>query len=260
MGRKSKYIVKLKPFCYYCDKEFNNEFILHQHQKTKHFKCEVCKSRFSTAIAIEKHRIQMHKEKLSKVPYAKSGRDTFDLSIYGMDGMPMELINLKLSEKVEKKKKRLLRDKKLNPEEFRLNESILIEKNNKNSRKNRENEKRGFNNNKETAPPEYTFHKNEFTQFYRNPDSLNITRNNIQNTQINQPMPPMGFNPNFPPPQFNIPQNINLNGLPPHIPPQFQPHNQHQQGLPHSQFSIYPPSNQLNINNFHGGFIHPPQN
>ena len=29
MGRKKRDLSYLKPFCYYCDKEFNNEIVLH---------------------------------------------------------------------------------------------------------------------------------------------------------------------------------------------------------------------------------------
>ena len=93
MGRKQRHLVTLKPFCYYCDKEFNNEIILHQHQKARHFNCVSCRKRFSTAPALGTHIIQVHKDKIQRVPNAKAGRDTFDISIYGMDGVPIELIN-----------------------------------------------------------------------------------------------------------------------------------------------------------------------
>jgi hypothetical protein len=31
--------VELKPFCYYCDREFDSAKTLIQHQRTKHFCC-----------------------------------------------------------------------------------------------------------------------------------------------------------------------------------------------------------------------------
>ena len=62
MGRKKRLVVALKPFCYYCDKEFNNEIILHQHQKARHFNCRQCRKRFSTAPALDTHMLQVHKE------------------------------------------------------------------------------------------------------------------------------------------------------------------------------------------------------
>ena len=113
MGRKKGHIVTLKPFCYYCDKEFNNELILHQHQKARHFNCVKCRKRFSTAPALDTHEIQVHRSSLKRVPNAKAGRDSFDLSIYGMDGVPIELINYKLAEKVEQKKRKLIKENKM---------------------------------------------------------------------------------------------------------------------------------------------------
>ena len=113
MGRKKGHIVTLKPFCYYCDKEFNNELILHQHQKARHFNCAKCKKRFSTAPALDTHELQVHRSSLKRVPNAKAGRDSFDISIYGMDGVPIELINYKLAEKVEQKKRKLIKEHKI---------------------------------------------------------------------------------------------------------------------------------------------------
>ena len=113
MGRKKGHIVTLKPFCYYCDKEFNNELILHQHQKARHFNCVKCRKRFSTAPALDTHEIQVHRSSLKRVPNAKAGRDSFDISIYGMDGVPIELINYKLAEKVEQKKRKLIKEHKM---------------------------------------------------------------------------------------------------------------------------------------------------
>ena len=113
MGRKKSHIVTLKPFCYYCDKEFNNELILHQHQKARHFNCVKCRKRFSTAPALDTHEIQVHRASLKRVPNAKTGRDSFDISIYGMDGVPIELINYKLAEKVEQKKRKLIKEHKM---------------------------------------------------------------------------------------------------------------------------------------------------
>ena len=74
MGRKKGHIVTLKPFCYYCDKEFNNELILHQHQKARHFNCVKCRKRFSTAPALDTHQIQVHRQNLKRVPNAKAGK------------------------------------------------------------------------------------------------------------------------------------------------------------------------------------------
>jgi hypothetical protein len=159
MGRKKRTVVVLKPFCFYCDKEFNNEIILHQHQKARHFNCRICKKRFSTGPALDTHMLQVHKEKLSRVPNAKTGRDGFDISIYGMDGVPIELLNFKLAEKVASKRRKLIRENKIVAEE----EDIKEEKRRK---------KRGY---KEKEIDMSMINKN--AGFYHNPDSINLTLN-----------------------------------------------------------------------------------
>ena len=66
MGRKKRELSYLKPFCYYCDKVCNDEIVLHQHQKAKHFSCQTCKKKFSTASSMGSHMSQVHKENLEK--------------------------------------------------------------------------------------------------------------------------------------------------------------------------------------------------
>jgi len=43
------------------------------------------------------HMFQVHKETVESVPGAKSGRDSFDIEIFGMDGVPVEIIAEKRS-------------------------------------------------------------------------------------------------------------------------------------------------------------------
>lgn len=49
MGKKKKATVK--PFCYYCDRIFDDEAQLVQHQRSKHFKCPECPKKLNTAQA-----------------------------------------------------------------------------------------------------------------------------------------------------------------------------------------------------------------
>jgi hypothetical protein len=180
MGRKKRTVVALKPFCYYCDKEFNNEIILHQHQKARHFNCRLCRKRFSTGPALDTHVFQVHKERLHRVPNAKAGRDTFDISIYGMDGVPLELINLKLVEKVASKKRKLIRENKLIADE----EDLKEEKNQKGKKKK---DKRGKFTDKSEIDMKSILGKG--TGFYHNPDSINLTLNSNQmSSMYNQGM------------------------------------------------------------------------
>ena len=175
MGRKKGHIVTLKPFCYYCDKEFNNELILHQHQKARHSNCVKCRKRFSTAPALDTHELQVHRTSLKRVPNAKAGRDTFDISIYGMDGVPMELINYKLAEKVEQKKRKLIKEHKIVG-----NEEDKKEKNYFDMKEQKERDIRNL------------LLKTSIeggSGFYHNPDSINLTlkQNQMKSMYINRP-------------------------------------------------------------------------
>jgi len=38
-----------RPWCYYCERDFDNLKVLLDHQKAKHFKCETCGRRLNTA-------------------------------------------------------------------------------------------------------------------------------------------------------------------------------------------------------------------
>ena len=176
MGRKKGHIVTLKPFCYYCDKEFNNELILHQHQKARHFNCVKCRKRFSTAPALDTHEIQVHRASLKRVPNAKAGRDSFDISIYGMDGVPIELINYKLAEKVEQKKRKLIKEHKMvgNEEDNKPEENYFDLKEQK--------EKDIRDLLKKTSIE-------GGRGFYHNPDSINLTlkQNQMKSMYINRP-------------------------------------------------------------------------
>ncbi|DAZ95114.1 TPA: hypothetical protein N0F65_009745 [Lagenidium giganteum] len=77
-------------FCYYCDRVFDDEKVLIQHQKARHFKCHVCHKKLSTAGGMVVHIMQVHKETLTAVPNAKEGRESVDIEIYGMEGVPGE--------------------------------------------------------------------------------------------------------------------------------------------------------------------------
>jgi hypothetical protein len=92
MGRKSKKKEKFIPFCYYCDREFIDESQLILHQKLKHFKCESCGKKMTTSDALRVHMAQVHKETLRAVPNAIEGRRSIDMVVFGMEGVPAELV------------------------------------------------------------------------------------------------------------------------------------------------------------------------
>ena len=66
MGRKKREVLVMRPFCYYCEKEFEEETILLSHQKIRHFGCTLCKRTFSTANSMAAHMLQVHKETLTR--------------------------------------------------------------------------------------------------------------------------------------------------------------------------------------------------
>lgn len=93
MARKRKKSISgPKPFCYYCGRGFPDEKVLIQHQRARHFKCQKCYKKMSTAHALMNHMYQVHKETMKKVQNAKEGRDSIELAIYGMNGVPQEVI------------------------------------------------------------------------------------------------------------------------------------------------------------------------
>jgi hypothetical protein len=49
-------------FLRYCDREFEDEKVLINHQKAKHFKCDFCNKKLSTAGGMVIHLENVHKE------------------------------------------------------------------------------------------------------------------------------------------------------------------------------------------------------
>ncbi|PPQ87411.1 hypothetical protein CVT25_008107 [Psilocybe cyanescens] len=87
--KKNKQIIR--PWCWYCEREFEDEKVLMQHQKAKHFKCNMCPRRLNTAGGLAVHIQQVHKlepENLPRIENALPGRDGYDVEIFGMEGIP----------------------------------------------------------------------------------------------------------------------------------------------------------------------------
>lgn len=102
MGRKKRRGATLKPFCYYCDREFDDEKVLIQHQKAKHFKCTQCARKLDTATGLAVHLLQVHKEQINAVPNALAGRDVIEMIVHGMEGIPQEVIDERLSKQTKR--------------------------------------------------------------------------------------------------------------------------------------------------------------
>ncbi|KAL1873520.1 hypothetical protein Daus18300_003883 [Diaporthe australafricana] len=80
-----------RPWCYYCERDFEDLKLLISHQKAKHFKCDRCGRRLNTAGGLSVHMNQVHKETLSHVENALPNRQALDVEIFGMEGVPEEV-------------------------------------------------------------------------------------------------------------------------------------------------------------------------
>lgn len=106
MGKKrSSRSIQDKPeiFCFYCDREFDDERILIQHQKLKHFKCDFCNKKLATVGGLVIHCTQVHKEPITKVPNAIPEREKIEYDVFGMAGIPDEFLseNAKIRKRME---------------------------------------------------------------------------------------------------------------------------------------------------------------
>ncbi|KAI9851577.1 MAG: hypothetical protein M1838_003288 [Thelocarpon superellum] len=81
-----------RPWCYYCERDFDDLKILISHQKAKHFKCERCGRRLNTAGGLSVHMNQVHKETLTTVENALPNRSNLDVEIFGMEGIPEDVV------------------------------------------------------------------------------------------------------------------------------------------------------------------------
>uniref|UniRef100_A0A8C9H9Q6 C2H2-type domain-containing protein n=1 Tax=Piliocolobus tephrosceles TaxID=591936 RepID=A0A8C9H9Q6_9PRIM len=103
MGRKKRRVnIDMKPFCYYCDREFDDEKVLIQHQKAKHFKCLQCNRKLDIANGLVVHMMQVHKTNLKTVPNSLPKRNDPELIIRGMNGVPTEIIEDNLNKLKQK--------------------------------------------------------------------------------------------------------------------------------------------------------------
>ncbi|MCJ1476413.1 hypothetical protein MMC13_005079 [Lambiella insularis] len=82
-----------RPWCYYCERDFDDLKILINHQKAKHFKCERCGRRLNTAGGLSVHMTQVHKETLTSIENALPNRSNLDVEIFGMEGIPDDVVS-----------------------------------------------------------------------------------------------------------------------------------------------------------------------
>lgn len=81
-----------RPWCYYCERDFEDLKLLISHQKAKHFKCDRCGRRLNTAGGLSVHMNQVHKETLNQVENALPNRQGLEVEIFGIEGIPQETL------------------------------------------------------------------------------------------------------------------------------------------------------------------------
>lgn len=86
--------VLARPWCYYCERDFEDLKLLISHQKAKHFKCDRCGRRLNTAGGLSVHMNQVHKEQLQQVENSLPNRQGLDVEIFGMEGIPPEILDM----------------------------------------------------------------------------------------------------------------------------------------------------------------------
>ncbi|KAI8344380.1 hypothetical protein BC941DRAFT_9321 [Chlamydoabsidia padenii] len=89
MGKKRRSKVAL-PWCWYCEREFEDQQTLIVHQKAKHFRCPQfdCKKKCNTFIVMSRHAETQHDLKVESVPNALPHRNNTTLEISGLLGVP----------------------------------------------------------------------------------------------------------------------------------------------------------------------------
>eukprot|EP01083_Nonionella_stella_P240465 840601_1 len=215
MGRKKK---KFKPiiFCYYCDRTFENEKVLIQHQRAKHFKCIVCHKRLGSAHGMMVHVFQVHKQQIDKVPHAKEGRDSFHIDIFGMSNIPQQVIDEKHAERGEPPNKRQkINNQQKNP--------LIID------------------NNIHQQQTQQTITHPIFTNPIISPMMNQMMINPMMINPMMKPMPPPPLpHPPFTNPYINHGINHTINhGINHHVPPPHHHHHQQQQQQQQQQITTH---------------------
>lgn len=87
-------------FCYFCDRTFEDITVLIQHQRDRHFRCGECgfdqiRGKCESVQGLIIHYLKVHSKTLQRVPNAIEGRDSPSIHVYGMDGIPSEILEAK---------------------------------------------------------------------------------------------------------------------------------------------------------------------
>ncbi|OAF71259.1 hypothetical protein A3Q56_00972 [Intoshia linei] len=88
MGRKRPKV--LKPWCWYCRRDFDDEKVLIHHQRTKHFKCVLCGRKLFSGPGLVIHCLEVHGEIISHIQNSHAAYDNINIEISGSNGIPAE--------------------------------------------------------------------------------------------------------------------------------------------------------------------------
>jgi DNA-directed RNA polymerase subunit RPC12/RpoP len=95
-GLKKKKVLLLRPFCWYCDREFLDEDQLVHHQRQRHLRCLECGKRFNSVRGLKAHYDLVHSKPLTRVPRSLTSRSAVETAegtavrdVFGMDGIPL---------------------------------------------------------------------------------------------------------------------------------------------------------------------------
>ena len=91
---KHKKVLFIRPFCYYCNRDFPSEKVLISHQKAVHFRCnhQRCRKFFNEAAALQEHTEKVHRRSITKINRALTSRSDPNVSISGMAGVSLDII------------------------------------------------------------------------------------------------------------------------------------------------------------------------
>ncbi|KAI8097651.1 uncharacterized protein BX664DRAFT_326926, partial [Halteromyces radiatus] len=88
MGKRKR-TKELRPWCWYCERDFESLSVLIEHQKAKHFKCSQCRRTWYSIRKLIVHAMSQHDMNIISVANALPHRtNQIHLEIIGMDGIP----------------------------------------------------------------------------------------------------------------------------------------------------------------------------
>lgn len=96
-GNPAAKVTIAKPFCFFCDRTFDDENVLLQHQRGRHFRCAECddtqiRGKCESVQGLIVHTLKVHGKALARVPNSLEGRHKPEANVYGMDGIPDDLL------------------------------------------------------------------------------------------------------------------------------------------------------------------------